>query len=146
MLRSGIGLSRKEQEKLKKMTRKERENYIQKRADKLSSSDFGKTISKAERDRQIKESGKMMKDLQKSADDMKKRMKVGGNMPEPVTKDALRSRGNTSLRGGGGGGGLSMKAQLEGNLPGKKKYKSGGMVKKSRDGIAKRGKTKGRFI
>ena len=48
--------------------------------------------------------------------------------------------------GGGGGGGLSMKAQLEGNLPGKKKYKSGGMVKKSRDGIAKRGKTKGRFI
>ena len=47
---------------------------------------------------------------------------------------------------GGGSGGLSMKAQLEGNLPGKKKYKSGGMVKKSRDGIAKRGKTKGRFI
>ena len=75
------------------------------------------------------------------------------------TNDALRSRGNLKemtpeerkkkelSRGrGGGGGGLSMKAQLEGNLPGKKKYKSGGMVKKSRDGIAKRGKTKGRII
>ena len=59
------------------------------------------------------------------------------------TNDALKSRGNLV---GGGSGGLSMKAQLEGNLPGKKKYKSGGMVKKSRDGIAKRGKTKGRMI
>ena len=59
------------------------------------------------------------------------------------TNDALKSRGNIV---GGGGGGLSMKAQLEGNLPGKKKFKSGGMVKKSRDGIAKRGKTKGDMI
>ena len=91
------------------------------------------------------------------------------------TNDALKSRGNLkemtpeerkkyiknriknmsssdadkvtrSLGLGGGRGGLSMKAQLEGNLPGKKKFKSGGMVKKSRDGIAKRGKTKGRMI
>jgi hypothetical protein len=46
----------------------------------------------------------------------------------------------------GRGGGLSMKAQLEGNLPGRKKYKSGGIVKKKLDGIAKRGKTKGRMI
>ena len=57
-----------------------------------------------------------------------------------------RKKKELSRGRGGGGGGLSMKAQLEGNLPGKKKYKSGGMVKKSRDGIAKRGKTKGRFI
>ena len=57
-----------------------------------------------------------------------------------------RKKKELSRGRGGGGGGLSMKAQLEGNLPGKKKYKSGGMVKKSRDGIAKRGKTKGRII
>lgn len=151
-----LGLSRKVRDKLEKMTRKEREKYIQKQADKLSyqqmktfkTSDFGKTINKAEQDRQIKESGKKLKDLQKSADDIKKRTKVDlGNMPKPATKDALRSRGNTSLRGGGGGGGgLSFKHYLEGNLPGRKKYKSGGIVKKKLDGIAKRGKTKGRMI
>ena len=63
------------------------------------------------------------------------------NMSSSDTDKVTRSLGL-----GSGRGGLSMKAQLEGNLPGKKKYKSGGMVKKSRDGIAKRGKTKGRFI
>lgn len=49
------------------------------------------------------------------------------NMSSSDTDKVTRSLGL-----GGGRGGLSMKAQLEGNLPGKKKYKSGGMVKEER--------------
>ena len=55
--------------------------------------------------------------------------------------------------GSGGGGGFSVLRQLEGKLPGRKKLRKGGIVKtktKTRkfkgDGIARKGKTKGRFI
>ena len=63
------------------------------------------------------------------------------NMSSSDTDKATRSLGL-----GGGGVGPSMKSQLEGNLPGKKKMRRGGLVKKKIDGIAKRGKTKGRKV
>ena len=46
----------------------------------------------------------------------------------------------------GRGGGLSTKNIVEGGLPGKKNFSKGGLVKKNVDGIAKRGKTKGRIV
>lgn len=61
-----------------------------------------------------------------------------------------RIRGGGS---GGGGGGFSVLRELEGKLPGRRKMRKGGIVKTKTkirkfkgDGIAKRGKTKGRFI
>jgi hypothetical protein len=65
---------------------------------------------------------------------------------KPKGYDKRKKKELSRGRGGGGGGGLSFKHYLEGNLPGRKKYKSGGIVKKNFDGIAKRGKTKGRMI
>ena len=46
----------------------------------------------------------------------------------------------------GRGGGLSTKNIVEGRLPGKKNFSKGGRVKKNVDGIARKGKTKGRMI
>ena len=47
----------------------------------------------------------------------------------------------------GTAGGIKPSTQLEGKLPGKKKFRIGGHVKKKRiDGIAKKGKTRGTII
>jgi len=47
----------------------------------------------------------------------------------------------------GRAGGIKPSTQLEGKLPGKKKFRIGGHVKKKRiDGIAKKGKTRGTII
>ena len=47
----------------------------------------------------------------------------------------------------GRAGGINPSTILEGKLPGKKKFKRGGHVKKKRiDGIAKKGKTRGTII
>mgnify|MGYP003659290970 FL=1 len=53
----------------------------------------------------------------------------------------------TKAIGGGSFGGIKPSTILEGKLPGKKKFKRGGHVKKKRiDGIAKKGKTRGTII
>ena len=53
----------------------------------------------------------------------------------------------TKAIGGGSFGGIKPSTLLEGKLPGKKKFRIGGHVKKKRiDGIAKKGKTRGTII
>tara|TARA_R100001015_G_C4427463_1_gene25879 strand:- start:141 stop:488 length:348 start_codon:yes stop_codon:yes gene_type:complete len=62
-------------------------------------------------------------------------------------KNLLSKQMYDSPKGGGRAGGVKPSTLLEGKLPGKKKFRIGGHVKKKRiDGIAKKGKTRGTII
>jgi len=74
---------------------------------------------------------------------------------ERIEKENRERENKAARTRGGGGGGLSFRNILEGMLPGKRKMAKGGVVggakkkttKKFRgDGIARKGKTKGRFV
>ena len=87
--------------------------------------------------------------VQRALDANKEKSKA--SITKGIYKRSAKDRGTEypKRRGSaksGSAGGLKPSTILEGNLPGKKKFSKGGRVKKNVDGIAKRGKTKGRFV
>tara|TARA_R110000796_G_scaffold252165_2_gene385434 strand:- start:94 stop:432 length:339 start_codon:yes stop_codon:yes gene_type:complete len=87
---------------------------------------------------------KKAKDLNKKEAEEEKRKKE--NIKKEVEK-RIKNSPVTKAIGGGSFGGIKPSTILEGKLPGKKKFRIGGHVKKKRiDGIAKKGKTRGTII
>ena len=87
---------------------------------------------------------KKAKDLNKKEAEEEKRKKK--TIKKEVEK-RIKNSPVTKAIGGGSFGGIKPSTILEGKLPGKKKFKRGGHVKKKKiDGIAKKGKTKGTII
>jgi len=89
------------------------------------------------------------------------RTKMEAENPEALEKDVPKkyeetkkkisdqkggTKGGTKGGGGGGGGGAGNIGFLKLVTPPYKKFSKGGRVKKNVDGIAKKGKTKGRMI
>tara|TARA_R110002012_G_scaffold111143_1_gene255999 strand:- start:45 stop:587 length:543 start_codon:yes stop_codon:yes gene_type:complete len=99
---------------------------------------------------------KQARDDEKKVDKSIKRQIAKTERDAEKKVNRLEKEREKRIMGGGrsgGGGGFSVLRQLEGKLPGRRKMRKGGIVKtktKTRkfkgDGIAKKGKTKGRFV
>ena len=83
---------------------------------------------------------------EKNKEEAKEEKRKKENIKKEVEK-RIKNSPVTKAIGGGSFGGIKPSTILEGKLPGKKKFKRGGHVKKKRiDGIAKKGKTRGTII
>ena len=83
---------------------------------------------------------------EKNREEAKEEKRKKENIKKEVEK-RIKNSPVTKAIGGGSFGGIKPSTLLEGKLPGKKKFKRGGHVKKKRiDGVAKKGKTRGTII
>ena len=83
---------------------------------------------------------------EKNREEAKEEKRKKENIKKEV-ETRIKNSPVTKAIGGGSFGGIKPSTLLEGKLPGKKKFRIGGHVKKKRiDGIAKKGKTRGTII